>query len=140
MLHYTVHSFFLWRSTPHPFCLFSVWWWATGLILSYLQQCKTHSKTEHNKWVASTAALYPVVPGSNIDPKTGYRQMVSWSPLKHISYITLNIPRKLTYTSFKIYYRKLRSSGQHFRFVFLEDLGSNFCQKVDYRKGLRCFT
>ena len=40
------------------------------------------------------------------------------SPLKHFQYVTLNIPRELTYTSVKTYYRKLRFSGQHSCFVF----------------------
>ena len=130
MLHYTVHFFFLWRSTPHSFRLFSVWWWATDLILFYL--------TESHNWVVRISALYLVVPSSNIDPEPGYRKIISWSPLRHFWYLTLNISRPLPYTSFTIYYRKPRYSCQHSCFVFWRSRVHILSE--DYCEGLGCFT
>jgi len=77
MLHYTIHFFSLWRSNSHPFCLFSMGQWTTGLVLSYLPQYEKHSTKEHHNWVVSIAALYPAVPAQISTPKQAF---VKWFP------------------------------------------------------------
>lgn len=120
MLHYTIHFFSLWSMEVDSTSFQSLFGVMMGdrpnfFLLTAMYNAQQNRKLQLH---GQDRCFVSGGPGLKYRPRNRLSSNGFLSPLKHFQYVTLNKPRKLTYTSSKIYYRKLRSSGQYSCFVF----------------------